>query len=193
MPTRNYSSTAGIMQLVSPATSVATTIAVDAVGGLPVVPFTLVLDPGTSSEEIITVTDVSGTTLTVVRHEDGSSAVAHAAGANVRHMATAEEGQVKRLRDRAWRNRIRNREWAFRLVAGLDRQIEWRRFGRERELVAAVSAPVAVIKCDVLALRAFHGRRAVPSRFGPCPRAAPSSCRWMVVFNSSARTRSGSP
>lgn len=79
------------MQLVSPATSVATTIAVDAVGGLPATPYTLVLDPSTSSEEIVTVTGQSGTTLTVTRAQNGTSAVAHSAGANVRHMATAQD------------------------------------------------------------------------------------------------------
>lgn len=91
MPNRHYSSTSGLMQLVSPLTSSATTASVDTVGGLPEVPFTLVLDPGTTSEEIVTVTEVSGTTLTVVRAEDGSSAVSHSAGAGVRHMATARD------------------------------------------------------------------------------------------------------
>lgn len=91
MPARYYSSTAGLMQLVSPATSVATTIAVDATGGLPATPFTLVLDPSTASEEIVTVTGVSGTTLTITRAQDGTSAVTHSAGAGVRHMATARD------------------------------------------------------------------------------------------------------
>jgi hypothetical protein len=91
MPNRFYSSTAGLMQLVSPLTSVATTLSVDTVGGLPTVPFTLVLDPSTTSEEILTVTEVSGTTLTVVRAQDGTSAVSHSAGAGVRHMLTARD------------------------------------------------------------------------------------------------------
>lgn len=91
MPTRFYSSTAGLMQLVSPATSVATSIEVDGVGGLPSVPYTLVLDPSTSLEEIVTVTGQSGTTLTVTRAEDGTSAVAHSAGASARHMLTARD------------------------------------------------------------------------------------------------------
>jgi hypothetical protein len=91
MPTRYYSSTAGLMQLVSPLTSAATTAAVDTVGGLPGVPFTLVIDPSTTAEEIVTVTSVSGETLTITRAQDGTSAVAHAAGAGVRHMATARD------------------------------------------------------------------------------------------------------
>lgn len=91
MPTRFYSSTAGLMQLVSPLTSSATSAVVDTVGGLPSVPFTLVLDPSTTSEEIVTVTEVSGTTLTITRAQDGTSAVGHSAGAGVRHMLTARD------------------------------------------------------------------------------------------------------
>lgn len=91
MPNRYYSSTAGLMQLVSPVTSAATTVVVDAVGGLPSIPFTLVLDPGVPAEEIVTVTEVSGTTLTVVRAEDGTSAVSHSAGAAARHMFSARD------------------------------------------------------------------------------------------------------
>lgn len=91
MPNRNYSSIAGVMQLVSPATSATTTIEVDATGGLPVVPFTLVLDPGNASEEIVTCTSVSGGTLTVTRAEDDTAAVSHAAGSTVRHMFTARD------------------------------------------------------------------------------------------------------
>jgi hypothetical protein len=79
------------MQLVSPLTSSATTAAVDTVGGLPDVPFTLVLDPSTTAEEIVDVTEVSGETLTIVRGMDGTSAVSHSAGAGVRHMATARD------------------------------------------------------------------------------------------------------
>lgn len=91
MPSRFYSSTSGLMQLVSPLTSSATSAAVDTVGGLPDTPFTLVLDPSTTSEEIVTVTEISGETLTIVRAQDGTSAVSHSAGAGVRHMATARD------------------------------------------------------------------------------------------------------
>jgi hypothetical protein len=79
------------MQLVAPATSVATTISVDAVGGLPATPYALVLDPSTASEEIVFVTGQSGTTLTVTRAENGTSAVAHSAGASARHMFVAQD------------------------------------------------------------------------------------------------------
>jgi microcystin-dependent protein len=92
MPQRYYSSTAGEMALTTGVDSVNTSIAVDTVAGLPAsTPFTLVLDRDTASEEVVTVTAVAGTTLTVVRGEDGTPAVAHTTGATVRHMVTARD------------------------------------------------------------------------------------------------------
>lgn len=93
MANRNYSSVSGAMQLDSAATSGATSIVVNTAAGLPSASpgFTLVLDQGTVNEEIVTVTAVSGTTLTVVRGEDGTGAVAHSAGALVRHGVSARD------------------------------------------------------------------------------------------------------
>jgi microcystin-dependent protein len=54
-------------------------------------PFTAVVDVDAVSEEVVTVTVVAGTTLTVVRAQDGSAGVSHAAGAAVRHMVTARD------------------------------------------------------------------------------------------------------
>jgi hypothetical protein len=70
-----------------------TSITVSSTTGLPgTVPFTLVLDPGQATEEIVTCTNVSGLTLTVTRGVDGSSAQIHSAGVgNIRHMATARD------------------------------------------------------------------------------------------------------
>lgn len=90
---RNYSSVAGAMQLDAQITSGATSITVNTAGGLPspTPGFTLVLDPDTVNAEIVTCTGVSGTTLTVVRGQDGTGAVAHSAGAVVRHMLSARD------------------------------------------------------------------------------------------------------
>lgn len=90
---RFYSSTAGAMQLSAGITNVDGTMTVDTTVGLPAsTPFTLVLEPGVASaEEIVSVTAVAGTTLTITRGQDGSTAVAHSAGASVRHMATARD------------------------------------------------------------------------------------------------------
>jgi hypothetical protein len=65
---------------------------VDTVTGLPgSVPFTLVIDAGTSLEEIVDCTAVAGTVLTIVRGVDGSSSTAHNIGATVRHMAIGRD------------------------------------------------------------------------------------------------------
>ena len=48
-------------------------------------PYTLIVDPDTSKEEVITVTSGTSTTLTVTRGSDNTQAVAHSAGAVVRH------------------------------------------------------------------------------------------------------------
>lgn len=92
MARRYYSSTARRTTLAADVNSSATTIVVAATTGFPTSrPYTLVLDPDTVNEEIVTVTAASGTTLTVTRGEDGSSAVAHTTGAVVAHQLTARD------------------------------------------------------------------------------------------------------
>jgi len=54
-------------------------------------PYTLLVNPDTNKEEVITVTAGTGTTLTVTRGQDGTQAVAHSAGATVRHAVSARE------------------------------------------------------------------------------------------------------
>lgn len=49
----------------------------------------LVIDPDTANEEIVNATAVNTNAITIVRSIDGSSPVAHSAGAKVRHMAIA--------------------------------------------------------------------------------------------------------
>jgi len=90
---RFYSSQATAIDLTADIAASDTGITVSTTSGLPgTTPFTLVLDPGLSTEEIVTVTNVSGLTLTVTRGSDGSAAQAHFAGVgNVRHMATARD------------------------------------------------------------------------------------------------------
>lgn len=89
---RYYSSTAQPMAITGALTSSTLTMGVNAVSGLPTsTPFTLVIDPGLASEEIVTVTSVAGLTLTIIRGEDGSAAQPHTTGALVRHMVTARD------------------------------------------------------------------------------------------------------
>jgi hypothetical protein len=87
---RYYSNTAVETTLSAGITSSATTIQVAATTGFPAsVPFTLALDAGASGEELVSVTAVAGTTLTVTRGFDNTTAVAHSAGAVIRHVHSA--------------------------------------------------------------------------------------------------------
>lgn len=91
MANRNYSSVARAATLTAGVSGSATTIPVSETTGFPAVPFTLVIDPGRTAEEIITVTGQVGLSLTASRGQDGTTAVPHDAGATVRHMATARD------------------------------------------------------------------------------------------------------
>ena len=92
MPRRYYSSTAAQTTLSSGIDGVTTTVPVTSVLGWPSsFPYTLIIDKDTVNEEIVTVTARSGTTLTVTRGADGTSAVAHSAGANVQHGVSARD------------------------------------------------------------------------------------------------------
>ncbi len=98
MPTRKYSSrsqqttlTAGIN---SSATSATVVSGSALLGGITISAgeiFTVVIDPDTALEEIVDVTAVSTNTLTITRGIDGSTGVAHSAGAVVRHMAIGRD------------------------------------------------------------------------------------------------------
>lgn len=92
MPRRYYSSTAVASTLSASVSNSATTLSITALSGYPVsVPWTAILDQDTASEEVVTVTNVSGTTLTVTRGVDGTSAVSHNAGAVFRHGVSARD------------------------------------------------------------------------------------------------------
>lgn len=91
-PARYYSSTAVQTQLANGITSGATSLTVGTATGYPVsYPFTLIVDLGTDSEEIMDVTAATGTTLTVTRGVDGTTPVAHSVGAAVVHGVSARD------------------------------------------------------------------------------------------------------
>ena len=86
MARRYYSSTAVATTLSALASNSTTSITVTALTGYPnQTPWTAIIDPDTASEEVVEVTGVAGTTLTVTRGVDGTSAVQHSAGAVFRH------------------------------------------------------------------------------------------------------------
>ena len=101
MTTRKYLSTSQETTLTSAMNSSQTTMVVNSASGLlgSITPaagetFTVVIDPDTSLEEIVDViapSNPNSNTLTITRPIDGSAAIAHSAGAKVRHMAIGRD------------------------------------------------------------------------------------------------------
>ena len=93
MATRFYSSIATEKTVATTAlTNLSTAVTLSDKTGLPSVPFTLVLDPDTASEEIVTCTvNTSGNTYTITRGEESTVATDHNIGAKCRHMITARD------------------------------------------------------------------------------------------------------
>ena len=104
MTTRLYSSISQETTLTAALNSSATTMVVASATGLlssitpgntsPLEAFTVVIDPDTALEEIVDVTYPStpgNNTITIVRGIDGSTGIAHSAGAKVRHMAVGRD------------------------------------------------------------------------------------------------------
>ncbi len=100
--TRKYSSTSVETTLAAGVNSSATSITVAAgtgsalMGGVTLAAgnvdsFGVALDYDTINEEIVWVTNVSGDTLTIVRAEAGTTAIAHSAGASVKHVFTGDD------------------------------------------------------------------------------------------------------
>ena len=94
---RNYSATAVETKLLNslPAAGqgdTATGVILNSISGFPTTfPYTLIIDPDTSKEEVVTVTSGSSTTIVITRGQDNTQAVAHAAGTSVRHGISARE------------------------------------------------------------------------------------------------------
>lgn len=100
MPVRNYSSTVTERTLTASMTSGQTTMQLNSISGLPTFPFTMVIAPDTTEEEIITVTGISSAanTLDVTRAQDGTLGIPHGTTTSgsttkVRHMITARDLQ----------------------------------------------------------------------------------------------------
>lgn len=92
MTVRFYSSVSVETTLSLTVNSAATSIQVASVTGFPALtPYTLSLDYEGATEELVDVTAAAGTTLTVTRAIDGTSAVGHSAGARVRHVSSGRD------------------------------------------------------------------------------------------------------
>jgi hypothetical protein len=91
---RNYSSTAVATTLASAITSSDTSMTLSVATGLPSVPFTLVIEPDTVYEEIVTVTARSGTSISAMsRGQESTTARSHASASVVKHMVTGRDLQ----------------------------------------------------------------------------------------------------
>ena len=94
MAARNYTSTLDAKSLALSMNASVTTMQLNNLTGIPSYPFTMVIEPDTANEEIVTVTGLSsGTTVTVTRAQDGTIGVSHDSGSEVRHMITARDLQ----------------------------------------------------------------------------------------------------
>jgi hypothetical protein len=91
---RNYTSTLDAKTLALAMNSSVTTMQLNNLTGIPAYPFTLVIEPDTTNEEIVTALSLdAGTTVNITRAQDGTTAVSHAIGSEVRHMITARDLQ----------------------------------------------------------------------------------------------------
>jgi len=91
---RNYTSTLDVKTLALSMNSSVTTMQLNNLTGIPAYPFTLVIEPDTTNEEIVTALSLdAGTTVNIARAQDGTTAVSHAIGSEVRHMITARDLQ----------------------------------------------------------------------------------------------------
>jgi len=89
---RYYASNAVDTTLSAGISSADTTMTVGSVSGFPQsYPFTLAIDYDTSSEELVDVTYALGTTLTITRAVDSTTAVSHASAANVKHVISGRD------------------------------------------------------------------------------------------------------
>lgn len=88
----NYSNTSVQTTLSAPVAPGDTTITIVDTTGLPVsFPFSLILDYQLATVEIVTVTNLVGSTLTVTRGQDGTSAQSHSVGGPVVHGVVARD------------------------------------------------------------------------------------------------------
>ena len=90
---RQYKGAAASCTTTNSLTSVATSVTLSATTGWPstaAVPFYVVIDPGTSSEEKCLAT-ISGSTLTLTRGQDDTTAVAHNSSATIYPVFSADD------------------------------------------------------------------------------------------------------
>lgn len=89
---RYYSAIAQDTTVTTGITNTGTSVIVGSTTGFPSsFPYCLALDYNASSEEVVLVTAASGTTLTITRGYNGTTAISHNVGAVVRHVIIAQD------------------------------------------------------------------------------------------------------
>lgn len=91
MTVRNYSNVASVATVSALVAAADTTATLSSYTGFPAAPFAAVWEKGTASEEAVLVTGVSGSTVTMTRGYDGTTAKSHAAGATFQHAIIAKD------------------------------------------------------------------------------------------------------
>lgn len=89
MSGENYVNTASVATTAAPVGPSDLTITVANYTGYPAAPYWAEIEKGTGSAEIVRVTNVAGSTLTITRGQGGTSATSHGAGVNVEHVVPA--------------------------------------------------------------------------------------------------------
>lgn len=89
MSGENYVNTASTATTAAPIGPADTTVTVASYTGYPSAPYWAELEKGTGSAEIVRVTNVAGSTLTITRGQGGTSATSHGAGVTVEHIVPA--------------------------------------------------------------------------------------------------------
>lgn len=89
MSIRNYSNTGSLASLANPIGATDTSIVLSGLTGVPAAPFTASIGRGTGSEELVLVTAVAGSTVTVTRGYDGTSAQAQSGGTSFQEVVAA--------------------------------------------------------------------------------------------------------
>lgn len=90
----NYTNTASKAVLDSPINSSVGTITLTGFSGYPSVPFFALVDRDTSAAELVEVTAVAGSSLTVTRGVGGTASTSHSAGATLEHVIPAAVPQA---------------------------------------------------------------------------------------------------
>lgn len=88
---RNFSNTASQAATSASIDATATSVALTSYTGYPAAPYTAVLERGTANEEVVLVTAVTGSTVTMTRGYDGTTAKAHSASSTFMHVVVAQD------------------------------------------------------------------------------------------------------